>query len=402
MPYLMPRRPVFATVAGALLASVIAIAPAFADAATSAGAGSAKPTALAGMPQAPDFPGVVSYVIMDEQTGTIIAQKAPTLAHQPASLTKLMTAYLTYQAIGRGAVRPDESVTVSTEAWKASGSRMFLSEGQTVTIDELLHGLLIQSGNDAAVALGQGVGGTQDAFVQSMNAEARTLGLTGTHYSNVSGLPDPGLQTTALDVARLSRALIEDYPQVLQITAQKDYTFNKIRQRSWNPVLFRDPTVDGLKTGLTDAAGHCIVATAQRNGRRLIAVTLGSPDWTSGTDAIEALLNYGFLSTKNVTVSTPGTPAGTIRDPLSDPEQIAVGPEQAMIVTLPTETAPEIATSFAADAQLPAALPKGTRVGTISYSANGAVVAKTPAVTLSTAQPAGFMTRLFRRIQSDL
>jgi D-alanyl-D-alanine carboxypeptidase (penicillin-binding protein 5/6) len=266
---------------------------------------------------------VASYVLMDMQTGTVIAEKGAMLPRAPASLTKLMTAY---QAIADGKLKPDQDVPVSVAAWKAGGSRMFIAPGMTVTVDQLLHGLVIDSGNDSAVALAQAVAGTQDAFVQRMNAAAEKLGLTGTHYSNVSGLPDPGLQTTALDVAKLSRAILLEYPGILQISAQKHYTFNKIRQRSWNPVLFRDPSVDGLKTGAA----------------------------------------------------------------------------KDLVLTVPSDSLKSIKTSLHLAPNPPQMLPKGTPVGTITYSLAGTVLATEPAVTLSAAHPAGFVTRMMRRLSSSL
>ena len=211
----------------------------------------------------------------------------------PASLTKLMTAHIVYQALHDGSLKLDQNVTITPEAWHAGGSRMFLSPNTQVTVDQLLHGLIIDSGNDAAVALAEQVAGTQDAFVQIMNKDAATLGLTNTNYTNVDGLPDPALHTSAMDVALLSRAILQDEPEILNISKMQSYTYDNITQQSWNPVLFRDPTVDGLKTGLTDESGHCIDVTAVRNGMRLIAVVTGGPSWHASTAAIESLLDYG-------------------------------------------------------------------------------------------------------------
>lgn len=360
------------------------------------------PRAMPGAPAPPLLPDAASYVVLDAQTGTVIAEKAPTLSRAPASLTKLMTAYLTYQAIARGALKADQAVPVSEAAWKAGGSRMFVAPGMTVTVDQLLHGLIIDSGNDAALALAEAVAGTQDAFVESMNSEATRLGLTGTHYTNVSGLPDPELRTTALDVAKLSRAIVLKYPEFLTISVQQNYEFNKIRQRSWNPVLFQDPTVDGLKTGLTDDAGHCIDATALRNGKRLIAVELGSPSWAAGTSAIEALLDYGYFFFQDTTVASAGTPVGMIKDAQFDPDEIPVGPAKDLVLTVPAGSLASIKPTLKLAADPPDHLPRGTTVGTISYGSNGNVFATVPAVTLSDARPAGFLTRIMRSLSKVL
>lgn len=410
MPSMMRRLPVSLALSGLVLAGAFAAPPARAGDAPAAPetASQAQPAAgvvphgLPGAPSAPDVPDVASYVLMDMQTGTVIAEKGATLPRAPASLTKLMTAYLTYQAIADGKLKPDQTVPVSVAAWKAGGSRMFIAPGMTVTVDQLLHGLIIDSGNDSAVALAQAVAGTQEAFVQRMNAAAAKLGLTGTHYTDVSGLPDPGLTTTALDVAKLSRAILAQYPQVLQISAQKDYTFNKIRQRSWNPVLFQDASVDGLKTGLTDAAGHSIDATSLRNGSRLIAVELGASSWASGTSAIEVLLDYGYQYFKNAQIAKAGAPLGELTDMRLTPEKIAVGAAKDLVVTAPSESLKSITTTLHLAPNPPQTLPKGTPVGTITYSLAGKVLATVPAVTLSAAHPAGFVTRMMRRLSSSL
>ncbi|MDE3079477.1 MAG: D-alanyl-D-alanine carboxypeptidase [Paracoccaceae bacterium] len=360
------------------------------------------PVTIPGAPPPPPLPDVAAYVLMDAQTGTVIAARDAQIPRAPASLTKLMTAYLTYQAIARGLLKPDQTVPVSTAAWKAGGSRMFISPNMTVTVDQLLHGLIIDSGNDSAVALAEAVGGTQDAFVQSMNAEAAKLGLSGTHYTNVSGLPDPDLHTTALDVAKLSRAIVRDFPQFLQISAQKHYPFNGIRQRSWNPVLFRDPSVDGLKTGQTDAAGHCIDATALRSGTRLIAVELGGPNWSAGTASIEALLDYGYHFFQDATIATAGKPMGVLADQNVTPDKIDVGPAKDLVLTVPTESVKSVTSALLLGPAPIGALPKGTQVGTISYSLGGQVLATVPAVTLTDTRPAGFVTRMIRQLRAML
>ncbi|WP_339114555.1 D-alanyl-D-alanine carboxypeptidase family protein [Thioclava sp. GXIMD2076] len=359
-------------------------------------------TALPGAPEAPALPDVASYVLMDAQTGTVLASKGAGLLRAPASLTKMMTAYLTYQALAQGRVREDQVVPVSNAAWKATGSRMFLDPSAKVTIHQLLHGLIIQSGNDAAVALAEAVGGSQEAFVLAMNAEAKTLGLADTHYTNVSGLPQGDIHTSALDVAKLSHAIIRDYPQFLEISAQKEYTFDNITQRSWNPVLFKDASVDGLKTGLTDAAGHCIAATASRNGRRLIAVEMGAPDWDSGTTASEVLLDYGYHFFENAQVVTAGTKLGELDDPRFDPEQIPVGAAEDMTMSVPSALMKSVETTVSFNPQIPEELPAGARVGTITYSSNGTVLAQVPAVTLTKGIDASFMTKIMRKLHSAL
>lgn len=376
------------------------LAPAIWFAAVSAHA--VTPTPQLPIPPAPSLPNVASYVVLDYQTGQVIAFKDPDLRRAPASLTKLMTAYLTYQAIAGGSLRLDESVPVTQTAWKTGGSRMFLQPQLPVTVDQLLHGLLIDSGNDAAVALAENVGGSQSAFVTLMNDAAARLQLYSTHYSNVDGLPDDNLYTTAADVARLSRDLIQQYPQVLQITKLQSYTYNKITQRSWNPVLFRDPSVDGLKTGLTDASGHCIDATALRNGRRLIAVEMGAPSWSSGTDAIEALLNYGYRFYQNREVYPAGRQVGMASHTDWSPMQVPVKVAQAVVVTIPRNREGDIQTRVLWDPKVQPPFAQGAVLGQLELSIDGKVLRNVPVIATERVRKASWLDRLWHRVRAAI
>ncbi len=360
------------------------------------------PTPQLPIPPAPSLPNVASYVVLDYQTGQVVASKDPDLRRAPASLTKLMTAYLTYQAIAGGSLRLDESVPVTQTAWKTGGSRMFLQPQLPVTVDQLLHGLLIDSGNDAAVALAENVGGSQSAFVTLMNDAAARLQLHSTHYSNVDGLPDDNLYTTAADVSRLSRDLIQQYPQVLQITKLQSYTYNKITQRSWNPVLFRDPSVDGLKTGLTDASGHCIDATALRNGRRLIAVEMGAPSWSSGTDAIEALLNYGYRFYQNREVYPAGRQVGMASHTDWSPMQVPVKVAQAVVVTIPRNREGDIQTRVLWDPKVQPPFAQGAVLGQLELSIDGKVLRNVPVIATERVRKASWLDRLWHRVRAAI
>ncbi|MCF3946054.1 D-alanyl-D-alanine carboxypeptidase [Acidiphilium sp. AL] len=371
-------------------------------AAIPAGPPPTAPLAVPGVPQPPVLPDQASYVLMDAQTGAVIAEKSPNLAWPPASLTKLMTAYLAYQAIAHGTLKMDQTVPVSDVAWHTGGSRMFISPSMTVTVNQLLHGLIIDSGNDAAVALAQAVAGSRSAFVQLMNGEAAKLHLAGTHYTNVDGLPEPTLRTTAMDVALLSRAIVTKYPDYLKISAKKHYTFDKIRQRSWNPVLFHDPTVDGLKTGRTKEAGHCIDATAVRKGRRLIAVVLGGPNWVASTNSIEALLDYGYQFYTNATVATAGKTVGTMATPELQNTAIPVAAAHDVVMTIPVVTAKALITTVSYDPPAQAGIVKGARVGTITVASGGKTIATVPAVAEIADKPAGFLARMLRRLHKAL
>lgn len=253
------------------------------------------------LPPAPNI-GASSYVLMDFQSGQILAEKNPDTHRAPASTTKLMVAYIVFHELAAGRITLQTKFPVSKKAWSQGGSRMFLKLGSQVSVNDLLQGLLIPSGNDAAVVLAQGIAGTTQGFVTLMNAYAQQLGLTDTHYADVNGLPRPGLYTSALDLAKLSDAIIKQFPQYYHYFKEKSFTWNHIRQYNYNKMLWLDPTVDGLKTGYTKEAGYCLVGSAKRGSRRMIAVVMGvnEPKATSKQNYIhlarvdDSLLNYGF------------------------------------------------------------------------------------------------------------
>lgn len=342
-----------------------------------------SPIADKNTPAPPTLPGFSAYVLMDAGTGAVLAEAAPHRKLPPASLVKLMTAHLTYQALQHGSLKMNQIVPVSTEAWKAGGSRMFLDPTSVVTVDQLLHGLIIDSGNDAAVALAEQVAGEQAEFVQMMNLQAQKLGLTDTTYTNVTGLPDPALRTSAMDVAKLTRVILEDEPQILQISKQPNYTYDNITQASWNPVLQHDPTVDGLKTGLTKESGHCIDATAMRNGTRLIAVVMGGPSWSAATAAVESLLNYGERFFTDAPLATAGTQVDTLNSPDLDTGSVAVGPARTVVVTLPQDAAKQVTHAVSYTAPLGNGVTKGETLGMITYTLDGKTIATVPAVALA-------------------
>ncbi len=357
-----------------------------------------SPTADTSTPAPPTLPGFTAYVLMDASSGAVLAEAAPNLQVAPASLTKLMTAHLTYQALHHGSLKPDQTIPVSPEAWHVGGSRMFIDPTSVVTVDQLLHGLIIDSGNDAAVALAEQIGGSADAFVQLMNKQAADLGLSNTTYTNVTGLPDPALHTSAMDVAKLTRAILQQEPEIIDISKQPSYSFNNITQQSWNPVLQHDSTVDGLKTGLTDESGHCIDATATRGGKRLIAVVMGGPTWHAGTAAIESLLNYGERFFTDADIATTGTQLDTLNSDALDSGSVAVGPAQTIVLTLPTDAASRITHSIAYTATLTNGVTKGETLGSITYTLDGKTIATVPAIALADSPAASAMTRIKRYV----
>src|SRR5690606_24486738 len=253
----------------------------------------AQPQPRAAIPAAPALTAK-SYVLMDFASGQVLASKEPEARVEPASLTKMMASYLVFNELDAGRVRPDDLVTISEKAWKTGGSKMFVEVGKQVPVQDLLMGMVVQSGNDATVALAEHLGGTEEVFAQMMNAEAGRLGMRGTHFVNSDGLPDPEHYTTAMDMALLSRALIRDHPERYAAYKVKEFTWNNITQHNRNALLWRDASIDGIKTGHTESAGYCLAASAEREGMRLVAVVMGTASEKVRADEAQALLNYGF------------------------------------------------------------------------------------------------------------
>ena len=261
----------------------------------------AAATPLAPLPSPPDVKAR-SYVLIDAASGRELAALEPDTRQEPASLTKLMTAYAVFHALKDGRIKLTDMVTISEHAWQQEGSRMFVEVGKQVSVENLIQGMIVQSGNDATVALAEHVAGTEAAFVQMMNAYAKDLGMTGSHFMNAAGMPDPEHYITARDAATLARAVINQDPEYYKWYSQKEFTWNGITQQNRNGLLWRDPSVDGVKTGHTETAGYCLIASAKRDDMRLISVVLGTDSMKAREDASEALLNYGynFYETKRV------------------------------------------------------------------------------------------------------
>ncbi len=256
--------------------------------ATSAHAQTLMPT------PAPPIIGAKSYLVIDATTGHELAALDPDIALAPASLTKIMTSYVVFHALQQGQIGLDDEVTISEKAWRMPGSRMFVEVGKRVSVEDLLMGMIVQSGNDASVALAEHVAGDESVFADMMNQYAARLGMSSTHFANATGLPAEGHVTTARDLAMLARAMIAEFPDYYSWHAIRDFTFNEITQSNRNRLLWRDPSVDGLKTGHTDDAGYCLVASAERDGMRVISVVLGTASEKARADGSLALINYGF------------------------------------------------------------------------------------------------------------
>ncbi len=263
-------------------------------------------------PQAPEI-AARSHILLDFHSGTILSEHNSDQRVEPASITKIMTSYVVFQELHAGNLKLDEMVTVSEKAWRMEGSRMFIEVGKQVSVEDLIRGLVVQSGNDASVALAEHIAGTESTFANLMNRYAERLGLTGTHYVNATGLPDPEHYTNAADVAQLSRALIRDFPEQYQYYSEREFTFNNVRQPNRNLLLYRDDRVDGIKTGHTNAAGYCLAASSLADGMRLISAVMGTDSESSRAEQTQALLNYGHRFFETIRLYQQGEQPGNMR-----------------------------------------------------------------------------------------
>lgn len=283
---------------------------------------------------APPIIGAKSYLLIDSRTGTELASLNPDEPLPPASLTKLMTTYVAFDAIARAQLSLEEEVTISEKAWRMEGSRMFVEVGSRVPVKDLLLGMIVQSGNDASVALAEHIAGSESVFAEMMNQHAARLGMRSSHFVNATGWPADGHVTTARDLATLTRAMIADFPEYYQWHAIKEYTYNDIRQANRNTLLWRDPSVDGLKTGHTEDAGYCLVASAKRDDMRIVSVVMGTSSTKARTDGTQALLNYGFRFFETRLLYRAGDAVTTARVWKSANESSRLGVFEDLYVTL--------------------------------------------------------------------
>ena len=336
-----------------------------------------------------------SYLLMEAHSSQIVAAVNADERREPASLTKLMTAYVVFHALKDGVIKLDDLAPVSERAWRMGGSRMFAKLGSQVSVDDLLQGMIVQSGNDATVALAERVGGTEDAFVQLMNAYAERLGMHDSHFVDASGLTDDRQHyMTAHDLAILSRAIVTEFPQYLHYFSEKEFTWNKIRQPNRNDLLFSDPTVDGLKTGDTDRAGYCLIASANRGPMRLIAVVMGTKTEKTRAQFAETLLNYGsnFFETRKLYDAGAAISSATVWKGVEG--TVPVGVTQDLYVTLPKGAYAGLQAALQGNAGLVAPVAEHAPVGTLQLTVEGKVLAEAPVYTLK-AVPEG---NLFRRM----
>jgi D-alanyl-D-alanine carboxypeptidase (penicillin-binding protein 5/6) len=307
-----------------------------------------------------------SYLLIDFDSGATLAEKDADKPVDPASITKLMTAYLIDKAIADGSIADDDLVTISEKAWRMEGSKMFVEVGKQVSVEDLLKGLIIQSGNDASVALAEHLGGSEDAFVGYMNHQARVLGMSNTNFTNSTGWPDENHYSTARDIAILTRAVIRDFPQSYRLYKEREYTFNDIRQFNRNRLLWRDDSVDGVKTGHTEAAGYCLVASAMREDMRLISVVLGSDSDKARTQSSQALLNYGFRFFETHRLYTADEVLNRARIWYGDQQEVSMGVGRDIHITIPRGRYRDLQASMEVDAEISAPVVRGQQLGLVN------------------------------------
>jgi len=338
-----------------------------------------------------------AYVLFDASSGQTLAQQAAGDRFEPASLTKLMTAYLVFQALKDKKLTLTQTVPVSERAWKAEGSRMFIDPKQTPAVEPLIRGMIVQSGNDASIALAEAIAGSEDLFAQLMTKQAQKLGMKNTSFMNATGLPNPQHYSTAEDLAILAHALIRDFPNEVGYYKEKEFAHNKITQPNRNRLLWLDPTVDGLKTGHTEAAGYCLIATAKRGdadkSRRLISVVLGTTSDVARTQESQKLLNYGYqffdsqrLYKKNEPIATPEIFKGT-------QNAIKLGFDRDIWLTLPKDKFTGMKATLTTTQPLIAPYAPGQKAGVMKLTQNDKVIAEIPMVALENVPVAGFLGR---------
>jgi serine-type D-Ala-D-Ala carboxypeptidase (penicillin-binding protein 5/6) len=365
--------------------------------------------ALTAQAQAPQPPEIAArnYVLIDLTARKTLAERDADTPQDPASLTKLMTAYVVFGALREKKLTLEQTLPVSKRAWderKGDPSLMFIDTTMTPKVDELLRGLIIQSGNDAAVALAEGVGGTVENFVQLMNRQVQAWGLKNTEFRNVTGMSEPGHKASARDIATIAARIITDFPEYYAYYSQRDYTFNKIRQDNRNLLLRRDPTVDGMKTGYTEAAGYCLVASASRdfpNGkRRLVSVVMGTASKEARASESQKLLNWGYTAFDAVKVFDAGTAIKTVPVWKGEAKEVKLGAGDAVFVAVPRGDAGKLQTQVEHTDPLVAPLNKGQRVGTLRVTTTaGTPVAEVPLIVQEAVPVAGILGRAFDSIR---
>jgi D-alanyl-D-alanine carboxypeptidase (penicillin-binding protein 5/6) len=334
-----------------------------------------------------------AYYLLDVQSGQALAGASESDRFEPASLTKVMTAYVVFAALRDGKLALDRAVAVSDRATRAPGARMFATAGQAVSVDALLNAMIVQSANDAAITLAEAVAGSEEAFVKAMNAQAARLGLADTRFMNATGSPVPGHYASARDLAHLASALLRDFPEHYPMYSRKEFAFNRITQANRNRLLWIDPTVDGIKTGFTEAAGYCLLASARRGERRLVAVVLGARTDALRTSETQKLLNFGFQAYDTRRLYAEGEPVA--RHPIykGTKSEVSLGFDRDVWLTLPRDRFTGLAATLETRQPFVAPLAAGQKAGIMKLTRDKQPVAEFPVVALEDVPVAGFLSR---------
>lgn len=350
-------------------------------------------------PQPPLSVAAKSYILTDFQSGQTLASLNVRERVEPASLTKLMTAHVVFSALQQKRITLTQAVPVSDRAWRAQGSRMFIEPNRPVTVDELMRGMIVQSGNDACIALAEAIAGSESAFVQMMNKEAVRLGMKNTRFANSTGLPHPDHYTTAHDLALLAAAMIRDFPEYYPLYSLREYTYNKITQPNRNRLLWLDPNVDGIKTGHTEAAGYCLITSAKRGDRRLISVVMGTASDNTRTMESQRLLNHGFQFYDTVHLYQKEREVTTIPLWKGAQNKLKTGFGYDVYFSLPKGQADKLKARMEYKQPLIAPISVGQKVGVVKFTLNGKPMAEHPLVALEAVSAANFFGRAWDSMQ---
>lgn len=340
-----------------------------------------------------------SYVLMDPLSGTILMEENSHERLPPASLTKMMTAYIVERELDEGRIQMTDMVPISVNAWQTGGSRTFVKEGTEASVSDLLRGVIIQSGNDASVALAEFIAGSESAFADIMNQQAQLLGMKDTNFSNATGLPSPDNYSSAYDLALLARAIINDYPENYDIYAEKHFTYNNIRQPNRNSLLWRDPTVDGLKTGHTEEAGFCLVASAKREDTRFIAVVMGTESSAARAQEVQKMLNYGFRYYDSEQLFSAGQQLLESHVWGGKSERVQIGVMDDVFVTIPRGSKGDLESVVDVDNIIKAPVETGQELGRVRVMLGETVIVDEPAVALLGVPEGGFFKRLWDAVK---
>ncbi|PIE41326.1 MAG: serine-type D-Ala-D-Ala carboxypeptidase [Gammaproteobacteria bacterium] len=339
-----------------------------------------------------------SWLLIDANSGHVIVEHNADQTLPPASLTKMMTSYIAAEQIASGNISKDDEVLISEKAWRKGGSKMYIRVGTRVRLEDLLRGIIIQSGNDASIAVAEHIAGSEDAFADLMNKHAISLGMHNTQFQNATGWPAKDHYTTAHDLALLAKAIIYEHPEHYSVYAEKEFTYNDIRQPNRNKLLWRDPSVDGLKTGHTAKAGYCLVASAERNGMRLISVVLGTKSENARATESMKLLTYGFRFFETVNSYQANDEMVEADIWLGQQDKIKLGVSEDLWITIPRGSDKDVKAQLDFPSQLEAPIAQGDEVGTVKLVLDNKVLMETPLVALQSVEEAGFFKRIWQHI----